>query len=98
LLRIFSGTPWLLLALVLAPASATQTETKGNAGRCANVEVFHRQGCPHCEGAFDFLAGLHEENPALIVRAFKVNQSAELRARFIALNRRFAIESLAGLP
>jgi glutaredoxin len=57
--------PWLLgLLLALAPLTApAQSRTKG-----PELQVYVRQGCPHCTQAEAFLPALRKRHPELVVR------------------------------
>lgn len=67
----------LVLALLLASGLA----------RAADVELFGRAGCPHCEAAHQFLSTLAAERPALTVEEHRVDVDAAARARLEALAR-----------
>ncbi len=72
----------LLLALVLAsgelpPALAADPPS--------DVEVFVRDGCPHCAAAKEFLATLQRERPDLRVRVHDVDRDAVARLRLADL-------------
>ena len=65
----------LIACTALAPAAA-QNIPPTAAGQeplaCASVELFHREGCPFCERAHEFLDQLQLEYPALQVARFDV--------------------------
>ncbi len=80
----------LVFALLPAPRAARGDE-------CQRVEMYSRQGCPHCEAAHDFLAALRRERPALAVVVHDVGADGEARRRLVALARRHDIAPV-GVP
>lgn len=61
------------------------------------IEVFTREGCPHCRDAKRFLAELVERRPALRVAVFDVVADAEARRRMEQLAKQYA-KRVTGLP
>ena len=61
------------------------------------MEIFHRQGCPHCGRALTFLADLQQRQPSLSITAVDINQSQASLQRFFDINRDFGIEH-PGVP
>ncbi|MCP9890508.1 hypothetical protein KBY57_05480 [Cyanobium sp. Aljojuca 7D2] len=60
--------PWLLgLLLALSPLSAPATPGPSQPNG-ATLEVFVREGCPHCTQAKAFLPELQRQHPDLIIR------------------------------
>ncbi len=53
--------------------------------RPPNIEVFVRAGCPHCQAAKEFLAGLQRERPALSIALHDIEADPAARARLFAL-------------
>jgi len=92
----------LVVALV---ASATTTvgtvagaSAEGAAATApAELEVFTREGCPHCAEAADFLADLRRERPELHIAVHDVGRDAAALARLRELAARQGI-SRAGVP
>jgi glutaredoxin len=70
-------TGWFLqliaLALLSAPAWAQDAPAAADANR---IEVFVREGCPHCAAAEEFLAQLQKERPALSIVIRDVQKEA----------------------
>lgn len=64
---------------------------------CFTIEVFHRQGCPHCGRALEFLADLKKSHPSVAIRTLDINESPAVRQRFIALNQRLDVHR-PGVP
>ena len=60
LLALTSGWAGAASATADSPASIQDSSTQS-----ADIEVFVREGCPHCSKARDFLAKLQQERPAL---------------------------------
>ena len=65
-----AGAGWLfrllLVALLVVPAHAADAPT-GPTADANRIEVFVREGCPHCAKAEEFLAQLQKERPALSI-------------------------------
>jgi glutaredoxin/cytochrome c biogenesis protein CcdA len=61
-----------------APAPSTVEEP-------ADIEVFVRQGCPHCAAAKTFLAALERERPSIRIRLRDLDRDPGARARLQAL-------------
>ena len=55
----------LLAALLLSLAAFAAAPPATPPGDGPTVEVFVREGCPHCAKAEEFLAGLGREKPGL---------------------------------
>ena len=71
------GIGWLLLAL-LSPAQA--------ATPCTTLEVFVREGCPHCARAEVWLTELGARRPGLDVRLHDIVADPAARERMLALS------------
>jgi len=97
------GARLLLLGLALSltcygPVSAAEDGVVAPEGTpCTSVEIFHREGCPHCGRAMAFIADLRQRRPALSITEVEINQSREAMERFFSINRRFGIEH-PGVP
>lgn len=95
-----------LLCFMLAPGSSaragqTDTPTLATPGPaepgCTVVEVFVRQGCPHCADAKAFLSSLQASHPQLAIVYFDVGQDIRARERLLALSERHHI-TRPGVP
>ena len=86
--------PWLALALLLlpgaalaeAPASDLAPVARGTAAAPA-LEVFVREGCPHCAQAELYLADLGRELPSLRIVYRHVDRDAAARDDLIRVSR-----------
>jgi glutaredoxin len=93
----------LAVALVASAATATaDTVPSTSAGAAAAtapaaLEVFTREGCPHCADAANFLADLQRERPELHIVVHDVGRNAESLARLRELAALQGI-SRAGVP
>lgn len=77
----------LLLSILAGPLGNAAAE---HAGEQPDIEVFVRQGCPHCEAAKTFLDDLQHERPALHIARYDIaeNSSARQRLAMLAAERR----------
>lgn len=94
---------WVILWLILAAASTLHAQGRpevgtnapptsvvkvgGSQGSHQTIEVFVREGCPHCTDAKAFLTQLQRERPGLDVRLHAVDTDAAARDRLVALFR-----------
>ena len=88
------GTIILLTALLAGqgiPAGAAE------APRPPDIEVFIREGCPHCEAAKNFLSELARERPGLRVSFVDIRRTPDALARLIELSRNSGIAQ-PGVP
>jgi glutaredoxin len=69
-----------------APPTAV-AKTGGSHGSLQTIEVFVREGCPHCTDAKVFLTQLQLERPGLDVQLHAVDTDEAARDRLIALSR-----------
>jgi glutaredoxin len=79
-----------VFALSIVAASAALAQGTGtSAVRPSNhiIEVYVRDGCPHCADAKDFLKQLQQERPGLEVRLYPVDTDTAARERLIDLSR-----------
>jgi glutaredoxin len=74
---------WTLLLSALCGVVAVADETPPEP--LAEVEMFTRQGCPHCEKAEAWLGVLERERPGVWVLVWDVGEDAEARARMEAI-------------
>lgn len=63
----------------------------------SEIEVFVREGCPHCEAAKSFLGELARERPGLRVAFVDVRRDPDALARLIEISRRAGIAQ-PGVP
>lgn len=85
---------WLLFAILL-PASL---QAEGRAVEaCTSMEVFVREGCPHCANAKKWLAELTAKQPQLHIQIADVMESPPARDRFLALSKEHGVER-PGVP
>ncbi len=82
--RRFGGAA-LLLALVFSPVPGAGAREQ--AASDAVVQVFVREGCPHCAEAKRFLAGLARERPELRIVYRPVDHDPAARAALIGYSR-----------
>ena len=85
---------WLLLAALLIvnvlPLSAAQAQSSPPAATAVagqTIEVFVREGCPHCANAEKFLAALGQEQPQLNIVIRDVTKEAAAMTRLTELAR-----------
>lgn len=80
----------LLLVLLLAPfvAAAEAPPAGAGAGWSSPLEVFVRDGCPHCIAAEEFLADLTARRPELRVVVRAVDRDEAARDELVELTRR----------
>jgi cytochrome c biogenesis protein CcdA/glutaredoxin len=84
--------PGIAAAIVLAalawpvpPAGAAAIEPVQGPPAAATLEVFVREGCPHCEDAKRFLDKLRRERPDLAITVRDIGRDPEARARLFDL-------------
>jgi glutaredoxin len=82
----------LALALLLLAGAA-----HARPAAAADIEVFVRADCPHCQDAHRFLDELRREDPSLVVVERDVMQDAAARERLLALAAQHGIGA-AGVP
>lgn len=87
----------LLLLLVALYAGIACPVAIAAAPQCPRVDVYVRQGCPHCAEAKRFLRQLRMELPELEVVEHDVVQDPTARQAFRALNLRHGVER-PGVP
>jgi len=83
--RPVRATCLVLLVLALAAGVALPRQGAAQEG-CSLVEIFHRDGCPHCGKALAFLRQLAVELPALEVREYEITGNPIARERFLRLS------------
>jgi cytochrome c biogenesis protein CcdA/glutaredoxin len=80
-----------LAAILIAGASPAED------GNCERIDVYSREGCPHCEDAKEFLALLAEERPDLEIVIHDVIQDPSARNRLRELRGEHAVNAV-GVP
>jgi len=84
---------YLVVALIAVLSALPLTGDASGQERalaCDRVDMYHQQGCPHCQRAREFLDGLRLQMPGLTVNEYEVDQPG-VWDRFIQLNERFGI-------
>lgn len=94
-----SGRLRLLLALLflLAPPAWSGADDTAAASAGPVLEVFVREGCPHCAEAKHFLAALADERPALRIVYHRVDADPAAREALFRLSREAGIAT-PGVP
>jgi glutaredoxin len=87
--------PALVLLLLCLPAPVTGAEPPD--ARPTDIEVFVREGCPHCAAAKRFLEDLQRERPGLRIEIRDIAQDAQAFARLHVLADRFGVRPV-GVP
>jgi glutaredoxin len=87
---------WLLWSPLLH-AVELRLPDGGHKQACHTLEVFVRQGCPHCSEAKSYLVALQRRHPTLIITFHDVVQDAAARQRFLSLSARHGV-SRPGVP
>ena len=64
---------------------------------CTSIEVFSRQGCPHCKAAYQALENLTSLHPHLRISKRDIQQTEANYARFVSLNKTHKIDK-PGVP
>ncbi len=91
-IAIFKWGLALLLFPVSWPAQAADTELA-----CQTIDVYVREGCPHCADAEIYLQGLKRRYPRLDIRYHDVSVDPEALNNLLALSRGHRIER-PGVP
>ena len=84
----------LLLNVLAGPLGNAAAE---QAGEQPDIEVFVRQGCPHCEAAKTFLYDLQHERPALHIARYDIAENSSARQRLAMLAAERSITTI-GVP
>jgi glutaredoxin len=87
---------WIAMALCVATAAWPAAARAGGAAAApvaasGTLEVFVREGCPHCADAKAFLAGLAPGRPALRIVYRRVDEDTAARDDLIRLSRQAGI-------
>ena len=91
-LFLFAGT------LLLCPSRTFAAPSAAPLGPAeVDLEVFSRQGCPHCAAAKPFLAELQRQRPALRIVIHDVEKDAHALARLRQLAAEHGLQA-AGVP
>ena len=83
---------WILLLFAFAPAVATASELQ-----CPVMEVFVRDGCPHCAEAKVFLSRLQRQYADLSIVEYEVGADLDARRRLLDLSRQNGVDP-PGVP
>lgn len=81
-----------LLLLALMPVAVTANELV-----CPTLDVYVREGCPHCADAREFLTGLQQRYPDLNIHYREVSSDPAALRDFLTLSRKHGIEQ-PGVP
>ena len=84
----------LLLNVLAGPLGNAAAE---QAGEQPDIEVFVRQGCPHCEAAKTFLDDLQHERLALHIARYDIAENSSARQRLAILAAERSITTI-GVP
>ncbi|MDJ0955884.1 MAG: thioredoxin family protein [Arenicellales bacterium] len=87
-----------ILLLVGLPTQAKEhVDSEADSEECQTIVIFHRPNCPHCGRALDFLADLKKQHPSVTITKLDINESPEIRHRFIVLNQKLKVQR-PGVP
>jgi cytochrome c biogenesis protein CcdA/glutaredoxin len=89
--RSWSLAAALLAGILVAGASQAADES------CKRIDVYSREGCPHCANAKEFLGLLAEERPDLEIVIHDVIQDPGARDRLWQLQAEHAVDAV-GVP
>ncbi|MCE2971601.1 MAG: glutaredoxin, partial [Burkholderiales bacterium] len=85
-----AGWPHWLVALWLALAAGIAWAADAPAAPDANkIEVFVREGCPHCAKAEEFLGQLAKERPELVISIRDVTKEPAAMDRLIEVVKQY---------
>jgi glutaredoxin len=90
-IQVIGKSLLLLIALSAVAPSVSAQVAPGSSLACQNITLFHREGCPHCERAHEFLDELATDYPNLVVERHDVQRNAEARARLFELTKAHGI-------
>lgn len=88
---------WVLLTLLLLLVPARGPNAEETSLASLHVEVFVREGCPHCDAAKVFLKALQSEHPTLRVELIDVRRDAAGLQRLKELSHAAGVETV-GVP
>jgi glutaredoxin len=95
---LFLSRVAVFAALLCAPAYAAVPATTDNkSARSVELVIFWEPGCPYCQRAKDWLAGLPETKDWLQVREINIDESKANQDMFLKVTRAFAI-ARPGVP
>jgi glutaredoxin len=83
--RVLAVLAWLGMASVLASLSVRGEDSPPGAAAPVAVEVFVREGCPHCADAKSFLDRLRREQPSVVLTVRDVGRDSAALARLESL-------------
>jgi glutaredoxin len=81
----------LLCAIAAGPAIGQPADPAGSNAAAKTLEVFVREGCPHCADAKDFLVRLARERPALSIVYRQVDTDASAREDLARASRQAGV-------
>ena len=81
-----------LMVLTLWPVSSNANDLS-----CQAIDVYVRDGCPHCADAKEFLNDLSQRYPDLKISIHEVSSDAQALYRLLALSKQYGIEQ-PGVP
>jgi glutaredoxin len=81
----------VLTCLLVGPAMTATGATKP----CLEIEMFSRQGCPHCARAREFLDGLRIVRPDLSIRIRDLGEEPAAIERLVELSRAHELAGVA---
>jgi len=82
----------ILLMLLIWPASSNAKDFY-----CKAIDVYVREGCPHCADAKEFLNNLAQRYPDLTISLYEVGSDEQALHQLLALSRQYGIEP-PGVP
>ena len=94
------GWPFVLSSVVFVVVGMLGLSGKPAVGPAqveSDLEVFVRQGCPHCEKAKAYLAHLQERRPKLTITVHDIGEDSQALLRLKALAAKFNVTQL-GIP
>ena len=91
---LFAALAWLLVGGLPGPAAAAVAE---DSAAPVTLVLFHGEGCPHCAAERDFLKGLAERHPDLVIEQYEVWNDEANRALLKDTAERLGFEA-TGVP
>lgn len=91
---------WVLILLISCPGiiqAEPSLEATKSSNSCTTLEIFSRQGCPHCADAYLYLEKLKAEFPQIVIIARDIHSDPGNMQRFVEFNHRFDIDQ-PGVP
>ena len=66
---LFAALAWLFVGGVPGPAAAAVSD---ESAQPVTLVLFHGDGCPHCAAEREFLKGLAQRHPDLVIEQYEV--------------------------